>query len=116
MGGQTMVSNSMGVMLPGSGLIWTIGLYVLGATLLVVAIASVSRVGREKMTSFGALMALYGAIMLVIGSLMFFNLTPMTQDSAISGLAMLVLGSLMILNGVLMIRAQRFMAPMRTSC
>lgn len=102
-----MTTNEMGVNMTeynSSALAWGIAIFVLGAILLVTAIASVSSVGKRRMDLFGVLMTVFGVAMLFIGGAMYSRVTPMMAGYFLSSLGMFVVGALMVLNGILMRR------------
>lgn len=102
-----VTTNNMGVSMtafsPGA-VAWGIGLVSLGVVLVLSALALVSSIGMNRMGPFGALMIVYGVVMLFIGSAMYAGFGFMMNGSVVSGLAMLVVGTLMIINGVFMRR------------
>lgn len=107
---SAMVNNEMGMVLAQyttSGLAWGVGLLALGAVLLVTALASATSLGTNHMRTLGALMALYGVVMLFVGASMYGGVTPTMQGATLSGLGMLAVGTLMVLNGFLMRRSGR---------
>ena len=99
-GGGGMVENGF----TPSGLVWGVGISVLGAVLLVTATASATSVGMHRMKTFGAIMTLFGILMLFIGVSMYSGVTPMMAGAALSGVGMLAVGALMIVNGAAMTR------------
>ncbi|HEV2225887.1 MAG TPA: hypothetical protein VGR56_03670, partial [Nitrososphaerales archaeon] len=58
-------TNDMGMVVQytGSGLVWGVGIIILGAALVVTAPAVVSSFGMRRMRTFGTLMVAYGIIM-----------------------------------------------------
>jgi hypothetical protein len=99
--GQTMTEYNSSV------LAWGIGVLVLGAMVLITALASLSSLGMRRMNLFGALMIVYGMAMLFVGGAMLTGLAPMTMTEGytlLSSLGMLVVGALMLLNGFMMNR------------
>lgn len=107
---SAMMTNEMGMTVTQytpSGLAWGVGLSALGVMLLVTAIATVTSLGMRHMKSIGALMILYGVIMLVIGVSMYSEVAPMMGGAALSGPGMLVVGALMVVNGAVMRRPPR---------
>jgi hypothetical protein len=102
-------TNDMGMVVmqyTSSGLVWGIGIIILGVVLVITAPAVVSSFGMHRMNTFGTLMMAYGIIMLVIGISMYRGVTPMMQGFTISGLGMLVVGPLMVFNGAIMWRSR----------
>jgi hypothetical protein len=89
-----------------SGLVWGVGIIILGAALVITAPAVVSSFGMHRMKTFGTLMVAYGIIMLFVGISMYRGITPMMQGNIISGLGMLVVGPLMVFNGAIMWRSR----------
>jgi hypothetical protein len=74
----------------------------LGLLLLITGILGVSRFGNGRMHLFGGLMTLYGIIMLIIGSIIFLGIMPMTQEANFINIGMFIVGFGMIINGILM--------------
>jgi hypothetical protein len=102
---SAMTTNDIGMVIPQyapSALGWGAGILVLGVVLLVTALAIVTSFGMGRMKTLGALMALYGILMLFIGVSMYWGVTPMMQRAALPGLGMLVVGALMVFNGAVM--------------
>ena len=102
-------TNEMGMVVmqyTSSGLLWGVGVIVLGAALVITAFAEVSSFGMRRMGTFGTLMVAYGIIMLFVGVSMFRGVTPMMQGITLSGLGMLAVGPLMVFNGVIMWRSR----------
>lgn len=102
-------TNDMGMVVmqyAGSGLVWGVGIIILGAALVITAPAVVSSFGMRRMRTFGTLMVAYGIIMLFVGISMYRGVTPMTQGITLSGLGMLVVGPLMVFNGAIMWRSR----------
>ncbi|MBI3022932.1 MAG: hypothetical protein HYY68_04295, partial [Thaumarchaeota archaeon] len=50
---------------------WTVGLYVFGGVVVLTGILGITSIGTRWMETFGGLMLAYGAIMIVIGWLMY---------------------------------------------
>lgn len=88
---------------------WGAGILALGVVLLVTALALVMSFGMGRMKILGALMALYGVLMLFIGISMYWGVTPMMQRATLPGLGMLVVGALMVFNGAAMRRPRTVM-------
>lgn len=102
-----MSTNEMGVMMTSyssTGIAWTIGLFALGALLLVTSFLSITASGIARMRIFGAAMVVYGIMMLVVSGAMFLKLAPMMTGYTYSGIGMFVTGALMIVNGSVMSR------------
>jgi hypothetical protein len=108
---SAMTTNGMGdIVTPApSVLAWGAGITALGVVLLVTAFAMGTSIRMRRMKASGALMASYGIVMLFIGVSMYWGLTPMMQETALSGAGMLVVGALMIFNGALMWRPRTVM-------
>ncbi|HEY6282721.1 MAG TPA: hypothetical protein VIW22_02225 [Nitrososphaerales archaeon] len=105
-------TNVMGMVVmqyTSSGLVWGVGVILLGAALIITAPAVVSSFGMRRMRTFGTLMVAYGIIMLFVGISMYRGVTPMMQGITLSGLGMLVVGPLMVFNGVMMWRSRAFL-------
>lgn len=102
-----MPANDMNIMIPtysSTGLAWSIGLFALGALLLVSVLVSSTNTGMSHMGLVGGLMILYGFVMMLIGGAMLFRVTPMMSDYLSSSTGMFVVGALMIVNGSFMRR------------
>lgn len=102
-------TNDMGIVVmqyTSSGLVWGVGIIILGGALVITAPAVASSFGMRRMRTFGTLMVAYGIIMLFIGISMYRGVTPMMQGITLSGLGMLVVGPLMVLNGAIMWRSR----------
>lgn len=100
-----VTTNDMGVMVTGinyQDIWWSIGLFSLGALILATTFLGASSYGKGRMRNFGALMAIYGIIMLLIGTVMYSGMTPMMEGSLYSSLGMFIVGVLMIANGTMM--------------
>jgi hypothetical protein len=100
-------TNEMGTVVmqyTSSGLVWGVGIIILGAVLVITAPAVVSSFGMRRMRTIGTLMVAYGIIMLFVGISMYRGITPMMQGITLSGLGMLVIGPLMVFNGAIMWR------------
>ncbi|MDA4119019.1 MAG: hypothetical protein OK436_00345 [Thaumarchaeota archaeon] len=105
-------TNDMGMVVmqyTSSGLVWGVGIIILGAALVITAPAVVSSFGMRRMRTFGTLMVAYGIIMLFVGISMYRGVTPMMQGITLSGLGMLVVGPLMVFNGAIMWRSRTFL-------
>ena len=77
----------------------------LGVVLAATAPAAVLRFSAGRMADFGALMVVYGLVMLFIGGAMYAGLTSMTQVTLFPSSGMFVVGVLMVANGALMRRS-----------
>ena len=88
----------------GSGQSWGVGLFLLGVVLAVTALVSLSP-GSLRMKDLGALMVVYGVVMLFIGALMYLGYTATMEGATFSGVGMLAVGLLMVVNGALMSRS-----------
>lgn len=102
-----ITTNEMGMMITSyssSNLAWSIGLFALGALLLLTSLASISSIGRTRMNLFGMLMLVYGIVMLLVGAAMFTRVAPMMTGYLASSVGMFVVGVLMVVNGSLMNR------------
>ena len=86
------------------GLVWGVGISLLGVVLVLTEIVSLSSAGMGRMKIFGFLMMGYGVVMLVIGTAMYSGITPMMNYSALSSAGMYAAGALMMVNGALMLR------------
>lgn len=101
---QTPMENT--IVSPQNGVI-ALGLFALGAIVIITAVASMMPVGRGHPRLFSVLMVVYGLVMLLVGASMVGGLVAMMSTPYL-GYAMLVVGTLMIVNGSYMSRA-----PMR---
>jgi hypothetical protein len=101
---QGSSTNDMGMVViqSGSALAWGVGLFILGGLLILTALASVTSLGTGRGKSFGALMVVYGVVMLAIGGFMYSGFAPMMGGALLSSLGMILLGALMVLNGAVM--------------
>jgi hypothetical protein len=100
-----MVLNEQGMAVQsGAGVVWGFGIAALGVVLAVTVVGAVLTKGLDRMKDFGALMVVYGVVMLFVGGYMLTGLGPMMQGTLFPGIGMLVVGALMILNGGLMAR------------
>jgi hypothetical protein len=88
----------------GIDAVWGVGMTALGVVLIVTALAEILPYGAQRMGDFGALMGLYGIVMLFVGSMMYAGLTSM--QGTLPGLGMLVVGALMVVNGAAMRRTR----------
>ena len=104
--GSNMRTTEMGMVTQGGGpgVAWGIGISALGIVLAATAVASILRLGAGRMADFGALMVVYGIVMLFIGASMYAGVTSMTQGAPFPALGMLVVGALMVANGAAMRR------------
>jgi hypothetical protein len=107
---QPVIPGGMGMLQNGYTLAWGVGILALGAVLLVTAAASATSSGMHQMKTFGAIMALYGILMLFVGVSMYSGASPMIAGTAFSGLGMLAVGGLMVVNGAVMSRPRAAMA------
>jgi len=104
-----MGASGMGTgTLDSTGLVWGTGIVALGVVLAVTAAASLSSM-QARMKDLGALMVVYGLVMLFVGGSMAAGLTSMVQGAIIPALGMLGIGMLMIANGAMMFRARTIM-------
>lgn len=79
---------------------WTVGLYVFGGVVVLTGILGITSIGTRWMETFGGLMLAYGAIMIVIGWLMY--PIPMMVGATLSSIGMFAVGILMIASGTFM--------------
>lgn len=79
---------------------WTVGLYVLGGVVVLTGVLGITSIGMRWMETVGGLMLAYGAIMIVIGWLMY--PIPMMVGATVSSIGMLAVGILMIASGTFM--------------
>lgn len=86
-------------------LAWAVVLYSLAALLVVSGILGASSAGMRRMRMVGALMLIYGFVMVAIGALMYGGYAPMMGDQLLSSSGMLAVGCLMVVNGALMARS-----------
>ena len=107
-----LTQSTVGGVIGGNAtsLAWGVGVFVLGVVLLVTAVASTRPVGKQRMQTFGGMMALYGVVMLLIGASMYSGVTPMMTGATLSGMGMLAVGALMLANGAAMSRSRTMMA------
>jgi hypothetical protein len=101
-------TNDMGMVVvqSSSALAWGVGLFILGALLAITAFASVTSLGVRIGKSFGALMAVYGIIMLAIGGFMYSGFAAMMGGALVPSLGMISIGALMVLEGLVMRKAR----------
>jgi uncharacterized membrane protein HdeD (DUF308 family) len=92
-----MVSNS-----PSPA--WIVGLYVLGAAVIVSSVFSVMSLGFRLPRLFAVLMVAFGALMIASGWEMTTGSMAGTTDLLLYGYGMLVVGALMLVNGASMLR------------
>jgi uncharacterized membrane protein HdeD (DUF308 family) len=88
-----------------SNLAWIVGLYVLGAAVIISAVLSVMSPGFRFPRLFSALMMAYGAMMIASGWVMTTGNMLGTTDLLLYGYGMVVVGALMFVNGVTMVRS-----------
>jgi|SRR5208283_4557447 len=88
-----------------SGLVWIVGLYVLGTIVIISAVFSVMSLGFRFPKLFSALMMAYGAVMLASGWVMTTGNMLGTTELLLYGYGMMVLGALMLVNGAAMMRS-----------
>ena len=102
--GSGMMTNGMGMASQrnNAGLVWGIGILLLGVVLAVTALAIVPGRGAPPMKDVGALMVVYGIVMLFIGGSMILKFAPMAQGMFLPGSAMVIVGVLMVVNGSVM--------------
>jgi hypothetical protein len=86
----------------GDATSWATFLYALGILLIVTGALALSRIGRSKMSAFGFLMIVYGAVMVGIGVIMSTMMVAAMQNATILGAGMTVVGLGMLINGALM--------------
>jgi hypothetical protein len=84
---------------------WILGLYVLGALVIVTAVFSIMSLGIRFSKLFSLLMMAYGGVMIASGLVMTTGNLMGTTDLLLYGYGMLILGALMIVNGLTMIRS-----------
>lgn len=101
---QSSGTGEMGAMTVSNwaALIWGVGIIALGIVLAVTSAALVFGSGPNRMKDFGALMVVYGLVMLFIGGSMLLGFTSMNGGVFLPGAAMLMVGVMMIANGALM--------------
>ena len=87
----------------GSGFPLGVGIATLGVLVFASAVASISAFGASHMKAFGALMIVYGLLMLLTGSSMGGMASAMGSESLL-GFGMLLVGGLMTINGFMMLR------------
>ena len=103
---SSMTPGGMGVaQSSGPGLVWGVGVVALGLVLAVTAAVMALRAEAVSMGDAGALMVVYGLVMLFIGASMYLGLTSMMQGTYFPALGMVALGGLMVANGALMRRS-----------
>lgn len=95
---------------------WGIFLVALGVLLVLTAVLNlIASFGMKHMALFGILMMGYGAVMLVVGALMYFGVTPMMSQQyyivLVSSFGMFAIGALMVVNGALMVRRKGMVMP-----
>jgi hypothetical protein len=88
---------------------WEVGLASLGVLLVITAVVGISPLRAGRMALFGALMTIYGVLMLFLGAAMDSGISPAMQTATVAGLGMLAVGVLMVVNGLMMLR------PMKTA-
>ena len=86
----------------------TLGLFVLGAIVIITAVVSVMSVGRGRPKLLSGSMVAYGIVMLLVGGSMAGGLVAM-MNTPLYGYAMVIVGILMIVNGSFMSRTQMMM-------
>ncbi len=99
-GALDFTSGSLFLMANSSLSSWTVGLYVLGGVVVLTGVLGITSIGMRWMETFGGLMLAYGAIMIVIGWLMY--PIPMLVGATLSSIGMLAVGTLMIASGSFM--------------
>lgn len=77
-----------------------VGLYAFGGVVVLTGILGNTSIGTRRMETFGGLMLAYGAIMMVIGWLMY--PIPMMAGATLSSIGMFAVGILMITSGTVM--------------
>ncbi len=80
-----------------------VGVVTLGILVFASAVASTSAFGAAHMKAFGALMIVYGLLMLLTGFSMGGMASAMGPESLL-GFGMLLVGGLMVINGFMMLR------------
>jgi len=80
-----------------------LGLFVLGATVIISAVISIMPVGRGHTKLLAGSMVAYGIVMLLVGGSMARGLVAM-MSTPLYGYAMVIVGILMIVNGSIMSR------------
>ena len=85
-----------------------LGLFVLGAIVIITAVVSVMSVGRRQPKLISGSMVAYGIVMLLIGGSMVGGLVTM-MSTPLYGYAMIIVGIFMIVNGSIMSRTQMTM-------
>jgi len=88
-----------------SDTVWIVGLYALGAVVIVSAVLSIMSVGFRFARLFSALMIAYGATMVASGWVMTTGTMSGTTDLVLYGYGMLIVGALMLVNGAIMMRS-----------
>lgn len=83
---------------------WILGLYSLGALVLVSSVLSIMAIGFRFARLFSLLMVGYGLAMIASGWIMSTGNMFGSSDAALYGYGMLVVGGLMIVNGAMMTR------------
>lgn len=104
LGQSTPAASDMAMGNSAPGLAWGIGIIGLGFVLLVTSFASMLPTWANNMKGFGALMVVYGFVMLLIGVSMYLGLILMSGAFS-PALGMLAVGVLMAANGVFMTRS-----------
>jgi hypothetical protein len=101
----TMAINQGGSMMTWymlSGYEWSALLVLLGITVVVVAVLSVTSTGVGHLKAFTASMVSLGVVMAILGTLM--SGEPAVGTWAIYGYGMVIVGVLMAINGAMMLR------------
>ena len=101
-----LVQSTMGMMAQSnnSGLVWGIGITAFGVVLVATIIGTGLTRGARKMAYFGALMVVYGVVMLFIGTAMYVGITSMSRGTTFPAFGMFLIGVLMVMNGAMMRR------------
>lgn len=99
---QSMSPSNDMAMNDSAALAWGGGITAIGVVLAVTSVASLASGRSRNMKDLGALMLVYGSVMLFIGASMYLGLTSMTAGALLPALGMLVVGALMVLNGAAM--------------
>lgn len=99
-GALDFTSGSLFLMAAPGLFSWTVGLYVFGGAVVLTGILGITSIGMRWVETFGGLMLAYGAIMMVIGWLMY--PIPMMVGATLSSIGMFAVGILMIASGTLM--------------
>jgi hypothetical protein len=102
---QTMMGNTA---VSPQNEVLALGLFALGAIVIITAIASVMSVGRGRPKLLSGLMLAYGIVMLLVGGSMAGGLVTM-MSTPLYGYAMIIVGLLMIVNGSIMSRGPTMM-------